>query len=594
MKPLSVRSLVRWGPVAILGGYPPLVVHLTATYHIHPSTWMWLALLHGLLGLAMWAGLTALDGLHWSAGVVGSMAAGGLGALHLWDHADGIHAWPAVGLAAVCGAGLVWGLLRVARPRLRPLPAVVVSLLSLLLFAAVTILAYRSQPLVRWQLLRQDRSIGTPAFYALSDPVRTVEKRHYALDEAPDAAPATRRARGQMGDLERRPHLVFILVDTLRADAFASHGASPPLMPELDAFSAKSMDFQDVIVNSGWTRPSVASFFTGLLGEDHGAMDRTDRLPEERTTLAERLKAEGYETQAFVTNWGACGGEVGFGQGFEQYRNLRVSEGAYMRGEAVSERVGSWLADRGRSSSEQPLFLYVHYLDPHTPYRSGGPPTPKSHSEAREAYDQELQYTDTHVAKLIRALGRALEGPTYILLTSDHGEQFGEHGARGHANFLYREVIHVPAILHTPDGHSGSVDASLEARDFYDLMVGLGSGDINDAQRWAKGAARDTRYSSMIVTTKHAPHRPYLEKVAMRLVERNGTELIWSAYGPTQEMYDLEKDPGEVHNLLLERPEQVKRLSAIMHQQVGGRSAPDPILPSKDTTEQLRALGYVE
>ncbi|MGH7341320.1 MAG: sulfatase-like hydrolase/transferase, partial [Candidatus Rokuibacteriota bacterium] len=404
----------------------------------------------------------------------------------------------------------------------------------------------------------------------------------YTPPEANGAAPA------------RPPHIVFVMVDTLRADALRAYGAERPLMPQLERIAARSIVFRDVLVNSSWTRPSVASFFTGLLPEEHGAVDRANRLPERWWVLAEILRARGYATAAFVSNYGAVGRDAGFDQGFDHFEQLEGRP--YARAARVNAAVERWLERFRRSGQrrELPLFLYVHYLDPHYPDLAGYTPPSLETSEMRRGYDAELRYLDAWLVRLYDFLEAQLRAPRFVLLTSDHGEEFGEHGDGGHGHSLYDEVVRVPALLTGGENRSGLAEARLEARDFFDLLQRLAREPELDVAAWAARRDRGQRYLSTWGGTQMGWHRPYRRYVGLRGIEKDGFFLVWSAYGNTWELYDLRRDPGQLRNVVRQHPERRRELAAAMEESVGWWTERVPIQHSDQTLDLLRELGYVE
>ena len=222
---------------------------------------------------------------------------------------------------------------------------------------------------------------------------------------------------------ERPPHVIFVLLDTLRADALAGLGGPANLMPAMNDWAERSTLFTDLHTNASWTRASCASIFTGLLPEEHGAARFHERLSEAWTTLPERMQELGYQTAAFIANWVQVGRETGFAQGFEaaDFHELASGDeilaqagedapevevrGAYARAEVVNRSALEWLASPARDPYK-PLFLYLHYLDPHSPYLE--PPEPGTLSDPKQRkhglYRQQLRYLDRQLADLFRAL----------------------------------------------------------------------------------------------------------------------------------------------------------------------------------------------
>ncbi len=367
-------------------------------------------------------------------------------------------------------------------------------------------------------------------------------------------------------------------------------------MPQLDRIAARSIVFHGVLANASWTRPSVVSFFTGLLPEEHGAVDRVYGLADRWWVLAEALRARSYATAAFVSNYGAVGRDAGFDQGFDHCEQLEGRP--YARTEQVNAAVERWLEAFRRSErlEEQPLFLYVHYLDPHHPHLAGDAPRSSAVSEVRRAYDAELRYVDAWLGlgRLFDFLEAELPAPHFVFLTSDHGEEFGEHGGGGHGHSLYHEVVRLPALLAAADGRSGAVDARLEARDFYDLLQRLAEGPELDVAAWATRHSRGQRYLSTWGATAMGWHRPYYRSVGLRGIERDGYFLVWSAYGNTWELYDLRRDPDQLRNVVRQHPERRRELAAAMDESVRWWAERVPVRHSDETLELLRELGYVE
>ncbi len=465
-------------------------------------------------------------------------------------------------------------------------------LIGCLALVALTVGGYTLDDTFRLHLLRHNRILGTPSYYLLAEPVEVLKRDLWrqapsqAQSAAPTSAPSLKASAAPGRDL------VFILVDTLRADGLSVYGGDPKQMPFTNSWASQSLVFSDTIANTSWTRPSVGSFFTGLPQEEHGAVDREDRLPDDRQTLAESLSELGYETAAFVSNFGAVGRAAGFDQGFREFYELDARPAPYARAAEVNRSVLNWLDRKisDRSSPRQPLFLYVHYLDPHAPYLSGGP-QPRGRDLGRVAYEKELQYLDGHLHELVTALRSKLARPA-ILFTSDHGEEFGEHGEAGHGHALYHEGIRIPTVV-SLDDRQGISPAKLEARDFFYLLLGLANNPALDAEAWAAGREHRQRYTSSYLSTSMGWHRPYLQRVCTRAVEEDDWILIWSAYGNTWELYDLRSDPKERVNLADMEPDKRAHMTSLLANSVTHWAKRVQAAPSGMTSEQLRALGYL-
>ena len=161
------------------------------------------------------------------------------------------------------------------------------------------------------------------------------------------------------------PNILVYLIDTLRADRLGVYGYDEPTSPNLDALAGDGIVFSHALAQSSWTRPSVASLFTGLHPRSHTVNSRSDALPPTATTLASVLGAAGYETAAFVTN-GNVSQDFGFDLGFDDFVYLgeRDTREMHVQSDVVNDRVFTWIENR---DGERPFFLYVHASDPHDP-----------------------------------------------------------------------------------------------------------------------------------------------------------------------------------------------------------------------------------
>lgn len=496
-------------------------------------------------------------------------------------------------LAILAAAGLYALLLRSRwwRGQVRPLSAFAAAAAFALLAAGAVAAGFLGSPVLRWHLLRHHKLVGTPAYYLLADRVGDLCDEMWSDHEPRQIRPPL---QAQASDVAVRPSLLFLMVDTLRADGLEFYGGAPDVMPGLNALARRSYLFADVLANATWTRPSVASFFTGLLQESHGAVDRDYALPERRLTLAESLKARGYATAAFVSNFAAVGRAAGFAQGFDHFDEIPKREQAYAPAERVNERVRAWL-ERSRPPAGQPLFLYVHYLDPHHPHLSGGLPLIETPGGLHHAYELELTRVDRQLAELAEEVTRTLPEPWVVFVTSDHGEEFGEHGEGGHGHSLYREVAQIPALLQTNRQQHAVIRSPLEARDFHDLLLALADEPGLDVAGWSERRARSVRYSSIYASSAAALQRPYKSRVCMRALEKDGWMVLWSAYGPSLRLYDLKRDPDQHRDRSMDEPEITARLAQEMREITGTEWARrDHVQLREDTEAQLRALGYLE
>jgi arylsulfatase A-like enzyme len=262
---------------------------------------------------------------------------------------------------------------------------------------------------------------------------------------------------------EHRANVIVYLVDCLRADHVGAYGYELGTTPEMDRLAADSVVFEDVSACASWTKPSTACLFTSSLPTFHQARTVDDALPRSSTTLAEVLRDEGYVTAAWVANPVIDPRVFFFNQGFDRWVDVRSFEERARRvhlndmdpdAADITESLLPWLEAHRRER----FFLYVHSLDLHYPYVARPPFDARFVSAGsqgldrdRELYDAELAWNDREIGKLIERL-KALDlyEDTAILVTADHGEEFGEHGASRHGKTLYQQALHIPAILKLP------------------------------------------------------------------------------------------------------------------------------------------------
>lgn len=283
----------------------------------------------------------------------------------------------------------------------------------------------------------------------------------------------SKEAPAPIGDDAMCPgcNVILISMDTVRADHLSTYGYERKTSPSVDRLAKKSVVFEQAISQSSWTLPAHGAMMTGLypgrLGVTHYPAKR--RLPDAPTTLAEVFGRAGYATGGF-TGGGFVSSHFGFDRGFDTYQ----SDGRRFE-HNLDEALG-WL----KNNKDRRFFMFFHGYNAHRPYFSaesdkklmGIPekspverrgfcvrgrrdkPADADLDEIIRYYDASIHHGDRQVGKLLRKIGElGLDEKTVILITSDHGEEFFEHGNCDHVRFLYKEVVHVPLILHIP-GHT--------------------------------------------------------------------------------------------------------------------------------------------
>ncbi|MCO6430908.1 MAG: sulfatase [Deltaproteobacteria bacterium] len=285
---------------------------------------------------------------------------------------------------------------------------------------------------------------------------------------------------------DEKPNILIVMVDTLRADHLGYSGYERDTSPNIDRFAAENRIYRNAFSSSSWTPPSVASLFTSVFPTVHGHMPRPGgskfgrnftKLPESFVTLAEALQAAGYATAGITAN-PLVSEKYGMQQGFEQY----YSPGRE-KGDRITKRAIKYLSDL--RPKDKPFFLYLHYLDPHDPYKPPKPydkmfsgpikrwPYGEAELQIISQYDGEIRFVDKEIGKLFDWLKeQGLYEEMIIVFVSDHGEQFRERGFLGHGDRLHSEEIHIPLIIKAP-GFEGEELEPVSLVDVYPTLVDL-------------------------------------------------------------------------------------------------------------------------
>ncbi len=400
-----------------------------------------------------------------------------------------------------------------------------------------------------------------------------------------------------LGQSSAQPDVFLISIDTLRADHLGVYGYDPTRAqtPNIDRLAGEGVLFEHAVSPVPITLPSHASMLTGLIPPRHGVRDNGSyRLPESIPTLAERLKAHGYQTAAFI------GGEPlasagGLAPGFDLYDDDMAprSLGALPQGtrreryaEEVFGAAEEWLGATAEDSS--PVFAFIHLFDPHSPYEKPLPPS------GTPSYDGEIAYVDRALGDFLAGLGQGeRSAPRLIIVTSDHGEGLGEHGESSHTIFVYESTLHVPLILHWPERLAprrvptvvGVIDIAPTILELLGLP-GLEDVDGRSLVALAGGTGSETERRSFYFESLYGALR--FGWAPLHGIREGSVKYI---NAPRAELYDLDEDPGESTNLLEGRENEVARFVAQLRAIGDGRHA--AYAADEATSDALERLGYI-
>ena len=382
-------------------------------------------------------------------------------------------------------------------------------------------------------------------------------------------------------------HLVLVTIDTLRADRVGAYGYSRARTPHIDGLAARGIRFERAYATAPITLPSHASLMTGRYPPGHGARHNGIRVDSAVPSLAKTLAAAGFATGGFVTAF-PLDRRFGLDAGFETYSD-RLPKGS--RGRPENERPGreavdealAWLATNRRAARR--LFLWVHLFEPHAPY--GRPGAGRS---LADRYDDEVAESDAQVGRILEALGPEA-GSTVVVVASDHGEAFGEHGEISHSLFVYDTTLRVPLVVAGPGVPARIAGSPVSLVDVVPTVLPLlkltpFDSDGTDLSRTFTGA-------------DPAPRELYAESFAplldfgwspLRSIRSGGFKFIDA---PRAELYDTTRDPGETTDLSSTDGPRVAELRDRVGRYSGAILDADSRQPvDREALGRLQALAY--
>ena len=393
-------------------------------------------------------------------------------------------------------------------------------------------------------------------------------------------------------------NVLLITIDTLRLDRVGAFGGGG-LTPNIDRLAGEGMRLTRAYASAPLTLPSHTSILTAAQPPVHGV--RTNglfRLGAGRPTLAGVLKTAGYRTGAFVGAF-ALDARFGLNQGFDVYddrygeqRTGDVTEGAERRAEEVMKPALDWILHPAPGNGHPaPFFAWVHFYDPHEPYRA-----PEPFASKYAPYDAEVAYTDAILGRLLDALRDAgqLEH-TLVVVAADHGEALGEHGERTHGVFVYDVTMKVPWVMWAGDRFRGASDTIVGLVDLAPTILDLlnvpaprefeGRSVLRRLQEPRSGASAYVEAMDANLTRNWAPLTGIV------------TDRFKYIDLPIPEVYDLDADPKETTNLYSRESERARSLAAMLRETTTGflaSAAPaEKTTLSAESRQRLQALGYV-
>ncbi len=413
-------------------------------------------------------------------------------------------------------------------------------------------------------------------------------------------------------------NVILISIDTLRADHVGAYGYERPTTPAVDAFAAESVLFSQAIAQAPSTLHSHASIFSSLVPQQHRASwGAKTVLDESVVTVTEVLAKYGYRSAAFAGG-GQMAAEFGLAQGFDHY--FKPEDAPYFS-DTVRHGV-RWMEENG----DQPFFLFLHNYEVHHPYepriehqellgieydgelsdvidkelldeinKGGREIEEEDLAHIVSMYDAEIRSMDQGFEALVAYLReRGIYDNTLIVFTSDHGEEFGEHGVIGwHSHTLYDELLRVPLIIKYPAGDYGGtvVDQQVRSIDIAPTVLGYlqlpAPADFcgSDLAALVEGGSMEE-----LPAVSRMDRAAHIDRSSIRTEE-------WKLAGLARRrsLYDLSSDPEELWDRSLKDGERAEQLEAQLQSIVASCPSFDPpaAMPTDKTFEELKALGYI-
>ena len=470
------------------------------------------------------------------------------------------------------------------------------------------------------------------------------------------------------------PNIIILLLDTARAQSFSGYGYARPTSPHIDALAAESVVYEQAIAPGCWSLPSQVSLLTGMFPAQHGAHELHLSYAHGYPLLPEVLREAGYHTLGISPNsW--MSDEFGVTHGFERYLKLWQYRPAAPAPPGQTSGVGTWLdrklqrrywrhifPHRNRASyvnrhlralvtrTPEPFFLYAIYWDMHLPYAAREsyaarwlppgvtlsqarqvnrdplqyltgqmPMTEEDFAMLQACYDGALASLDAEIGALVAWLRqRGMLDRTLLIITSDHGENIGDHGLMSHAYSLHDTLIHVPLIVRYPERFPPGqrVTQQVQLTDLFPTMLDVLGLDVPRVRQELQGVSllaptpgtpeERLAYAEMLAphpsvaalnrrtgSPEHTP-RPAIDR-ALRCLRTPATKVIWASDG-NHALYDLRLDPHETTNLYAQKPQLATEyldLLEVWHPPVGAPPLPPAPPMDPDMRQRLRDLGYL-
>jgi choline-sulfatase len=402
--------------------------------------------------------------------------------------------------------------------------------------------------------------------------------------------------RGFASAAEAQTPVILISIDTLRADHLSAYGYRKIQTPNIDSFAREGTIFTRVSSQIPLTLPSHFSLFTSTYPFENGVEENAQIAPGNTITLALVLRSHGYKTAAFIGS-SMLDRRFGLDEGFDEYDSpfgaatsqsnpysLRVRRD----GAIVLRAAAQWLG----AHRDQPVFVFIHLFDLHTPYRLAR--STNSSEPETVGYDAELAYID----QLLGHFRQSLEQngwwkKSLIVLLADHGESLGDHGESSHGYFIYQSTLHVPLLVHWPEDSFHHPNPGAEPAGLIDVAPTILDAVHVPAPASFKGVSLFKETGSHAIVSESVYARDSFHWAALRSIRIGNWKYIDT---PRPELFDLTKDSAEQSNLIRGNAAEASSLRSKLGELMARSTRTQPATArdsSRATRSQLQSLGYL-
>jgi len=415
---------------------------------------------------------------------------------------------------------------------------------------------------------------------------------------------------------EARSNVLLIVVDTLRRDHVGSYGYERGVTPHIDRLASDSVRYENAYSQAPWTTPSVGALLASRYPSMLGIKSDRSILPDSLVMLPEVLRDAGWTTGAVVSH-DFCSSEWGFAQGFDFFDEENIFGHVGASSPGVTEKALGFIAKH----AGEPFFLWLHYFDPHNEYlihqgfgyrrsrRYRGPVDgrnsfhglrevadslgPADWAEMRRRYDSEIAFTDHHIGRVLERLRELdLYDDTLVIFTSDHGEEFGDHGFMGHAHTLYQELVHVPLLIKFPGEKPRVTEEPAALVDIHPTVLDVLGLEASPGAvgRSLLGPDGGSAAGNRVLFTETSRNGVLRAAIAGRY------KLVKNLEDGRFALYDLENDASERTDLSAEIESLQPGLRPVLEEWVRRMSESEPEALERELSaaeiEQLKSLGY--